>query len=289
MFFGVFMAKDGTSGNSSSVSSLFQKLSTVERKLSSTAKPQDVHHLRTTCRRIETLISVHEEKLGGAKALVKRLARIRRRAGKVRDYDVQMDALRGIAIESITREKARLMAELERGREKQERKLVARVAEEFDSSFRKRAKKIEGELVELNGSGTPPYGMLALDKFAVVANDYATINEDNLHDFRIACKHVRYVAELGQTPEAVTVTSECKRVQDAIGEWHDFMVLTKRASRLFAGRSALVAALRTIESAKLAEALRVTAEVKRKLEQLRSEMRPGPARADAPQLIVAAG
>lgn len=216
---------------------------------------------------------------------------MRRRAGKVRDYDVQMDALHGIAIESITREKARLMAELERGREKQERKLIARVADEFDSTFRKRAKKVEEQLTELNRAGDIPYGMLALEKFAVVANDYAVINEDNLHDFRIACKHVRYIAELGQTPEAVTVTSECKRVQDAIGEWHDFVMLNKRAARLFAARSPLIAALRTIESAKLAEALRMTGEVKRKLSQLRSEMRPGPGseRAGGPHLIVAAG
>lgn len=182
------------------------------------------------------------------------------------------------------------MADLERARAKQEGKLVARVESEFDANFRKRMKKVEEQLTSLNGSSKLPYEMLALDKFAVIAHDYSEISDNNLHDFRIACKHVRYVAELGQTAQAATITSECRRVQDAIGEWHDFVMLTKRAMLLFPSRSPLIAALRTLQSSKLAEALRVTAEVKRTLSQLRLQVRPGPGpeRVPAPHLIAAA-
>jgi CHAD domain-containing protein len=258
--------------------SLFAKLSSLGRKLSSQAKPDDVHHLRTTARRLETLITAHDDALGGrSDKLAKQLARLRRKAGKVRDFDVQMDALRAISLDSDSRDKARLISELESERAESEKKLLSVVAQEFGATMRKRVRKAQDQLSSADPGESPDYVSLALDKFAVIAEEYAVLDENNLHAFRIAVKRVRYLAELGDTDTAKTVVAECKRVQDTIGDWHDLVMLLGRAERLFVGRrSPLVSVLRTTRDTKFTVALRTSTEVARKLLQLRNEARRPP-------------
>ena len=253
--------------------SLFQKLAGLERKFSTEAKPADVHHLRTTSRRLETLLTAHEDQLGGvADKVVKQLGRLRRKAGRVRDFDVQTDALRAISIESIARDKARLISDLESSRQKREKKLLSVVAQELDSTMRKRMQKAEVQLSQLSNEQPVDYSMLALDKFSVLADKYPVLTEDNLHPFRIALKRVRYLAELGKNGAAATVVSECKRAQDSIGDWHDMVMLTNRAERLFAKKRApIIAVLRTNRSTKLAEAFRTSVDVRQKLLKLHAE------------------
>ena len=272
------MARTNGHAPSSDPKSLFSKLSSFGQKLSSEAKPADVHHLRTTTRRLETLMSAHDDALGGsAGKLPKQLKRLRRKAGKVRDFDVQMDALRAISVDSITRDKARLMAQLGQERQKREKKLLSVVAQEFDGTMRKRVRKAEDQLSSASGQATPDYTMLALDKFAVIAEEYAVLDENNLHPFRIALKRVRYLAELGNGPNAETVVAECKRVQDAVGDWHDMVMLADRAERLFSKkRSPLISVLRTTQNTKFTNALRTSADAGKKLLQLRTALRPAP-------------
>jgi CHAD domain-containing protein len=268
----------------SAAKSLFNKLTRTGRKLSSEAKPEDVHQLRTTCRRLETLLTAHEDQLGGAAdKLVKQLAHLRRKAGHVRDFDVQMNALRAIHVECITRDKARLMRDLDRERQKHARKLVSVVEQEFGGTMRKRSQKALEQLSTIPAATPPPdHAGLALERLAAVANEYVVLDEDNLHAFRIALKRVRYLAELGATGNAATVVAECKRAQDAIGEWHDLVMLAERAQRLFPkGQSPLAAVLRTARSAKLTEAFRASADVKQNLLQLRAAPRPAP----GPELV----
>ncbi len=256
---------------------LFQRLLRIGRKLHSGAGAEDVHQLRTTARRIETFLAAHEDRLGGAAGkLARQMARLRRRAGRVRDLDVQMQLLRGVTVESITRERSRLMLDLERSRAKREKKMTAVLEREFTDALRKRMRKISEQLPLLTSAPeAEEYEIQALDIFAAVANDFAVLDETNLHDFRIACKGVRYTAELGEGPDAAKVVSECKRLQNTIGDWHDTVMLTKRAERLFSStRSPLAAVLRTLRTAKLTDALRTAAEVKRNLLQLRREKQP---------------
>ena len=63
------------------------------------------------------------------------------------------------------------------------------------------------------------------------------------------------------------MTSALKRLQDAVGDWHDWATLTQSAEELFARSldSALVAALRNVTSAKFVEAKTLADEVRREL------------------------
>ena len=55
------------------------------------------------------------------------------------------------------------------------------------------------------------------------------LHAENLHDFRKATKKARYVAEVGAEGEQQRVAKALKRVQDAIGEWHDWVCLGEEA------------------------------------------------------------
>ena len=90
---------------------------------------------------------------------------------------------------------------------------------------------------------TKPPAVLALDNFARLATEMELLDAANLHDFRKGAKKARYVAELAaQTDfEAGAVGKALKKLQDEIGDWHDWLVLADEAH----------AALDSVEAAEL--------------------------------------
>lgn len=269
---------------------LFQRLSRAIHRLSERPLPENVHHFRTTVRRIETLLDTLVEEPGRSqRKLLKRLARLRRRAGKVRDLDVQMAALRSLKLGGEANRKARLMRRLTEERAVQERKLLASFDEDTLRSIRKRLLRVSeglpqvstGESADATGhtAGNAPFDPveLALNRFAQVSREHGAPSESTLHEYRMACKRIRYIAEMaGKDPRAKQVIAHLKAMQDAIGSWHDWDVLTRRAEKLFEGEETppIVSALRNVTHAKLSEALRVSSESKRELLGL---LRPGSA------------
>ena len=82
---------------------VFQKMERALLKLSSTRDAESVHSFRTTSRRLQTLLEeIVPERGRSHKKLLKILDRIRKRAGKVRDIDVQLSALRSLTSSSRT-------------------------------------------------------------------------------------------------------------------------------------------------------------------------------------------
>ncbi len=56
------------------------------------------------------------------------------------------------------------------------------------------------------------------------------LDKENLHDFRKGAKKARYVAESDEEdPAAEAIAKAIKRVQDAIGTWHDWVVVAGEA------------------------------------------------------------
>jgi CHAD domain-containing protein len=74
-------------------------------------------------------------------------------------------------------------------------------------------------------------GTLALDSFARLATEMQLLDEGNLHDFRKGAKKARYVAELAEQADAHAgaVGKALKKLQDEIGDWHDWLVLAEEA------------------------------------------------------------
>jgi len=256
---------------------LFDKLQRISR-LNAGAKPETVHQLRTTIRRVETLLAAWPTPGRKEQKLLKQLDRLRRRAGKVRDLDVQIDALGSVRLESITRDRARVMSFLEKARAKRERKLLRAFQNEVDAGLHKRLKRTSARLQHESPRPAQPDAVehrllaAALDKFAAVVKRRPTLTEANLHDFRMDCKRVRYLAEMaGEGPKVAAVIEQFKRIQDSIGAWHDWLTLTGTAEGILSrsGQVPLLSALRASTRSKYLEALRTTADAKRVLLEMR--------------------
>jgi len=81
-------------------------------------------------------------------------------------------------------------------------------------------------------------------------------------------KRARYLAEIaGDDPQAKQLVEQLKRMQDVIGDWHDWLKLTERAEGVFDGAqgAVLIAALRNITRAKYRQALEVLEETRKTL------------------------
>jgi CHAD domain-containing protein len=104
-----------------------------------------------------------------------------------------------------------------------------------------------------------------------------------LHQYRLRCKRIRYVAEMaGKEPLAEAVVEQLKAIQDAVGEWHDWDTLTARAEALFADapNAPIITALRGVKHSKLVEATHATEAAKTRLLEMRTPraLRKKPAR-----------
>jgi CHAD domain-containing protein len=245
---------------------IFDRLDSQLSKLASKPQPQNVHRFRTYTRRVEALLEEVAPNVGrNEKKLLKMLNRLRRRAGRVRDLDVQIVALRNLRIPGEQGPKAQLLRTLNEIRSKGERKLHGSLEKETLRNLRKRVKKAAAH--QRFPEDTQPL-MLARQLFAAVSKPAVPLTEEILHKYRVAGKRVRYVAELaGKVPEAEAMLETLETMQDALGDWHDWLMLTQSAEKLLGneGESPLMAALRNVTGAKFRHALQVVGDTRSKL------------------------
>jgi len=224
---------------------------------------KSVHRFRTYSRRVEVLVAELEPALtGNHKKMLKLLARLRKKAGRVRDLDVQIAALRSLKIPQEPGRKSQLMRTLVEERAEREKKLPKIFDKEVVTELHKRLKRAAKDLP---GHSDADPVVLALRLFSDLEKDHAPITEKKLHQYRIVGKQARYLAELaGKDPEAQRVVDELKRMQDVIGDWHDWLKLTDRAKDLFGDlhESALVAALHNVTRAKFRQAVNTLTETR---------------------------
>jgi CHAD domain-containing protein len=234
-----------------------------------------VHQFRTTTRRIETVFEELVPKPGrNERKLLKQLAKVRKRAGRVRDLDVQIAALRTLKIGRDGEQKRTLLAALATDRARHEKKLVSLFDDENLQELRKRLRRAARD-PKLYTSTIEP-ATKALRMFAQLARKQGEVTEPALHQYRLRCKRIRYVAEMaGQEPRAEAVVEQLKSIQDAIGEWHDWDTICARAEAIFSDtpNAPIIAALRGVRHSKLVEAMHVTEAAKVNLLQMHAPAR----------------
>ncbi len=203
-----------------------------------------------------------QKRSGNDKKLLKLLARLRKKAGRVRDLDVQSAALRSLKIPQEPGRKSQLTRTLAEERAKQEKKLLKALDGKAVTEVRKRLKRTASSL-EIP-KNTDPLS-LARQKLADLELDQGAVTEKTLHQFRIVGKRARYIAELaGKDAEATRLIALLNHMQDVIGDWHDWLQLAERAEKLFGGvqDSALVAALHNVTRAKFRQAVHTLTETR---------------------------
>ena len=204
-----------------------------------------------------------------ATATMKMLKRIRREAGPVRDLDVHRKLLEKLVERAARRDAAKSGEEpaaaigeadvLETPgaalRAGPHTRGLEQEADDLDAWLKHRrsdlagglkaeagglAAKLDKRLDELKGSlrartalrgRKKPPGVVALDHFARLASEMQVLDASNLHDFRKGAKKARYVAELAARgdEQARQVGEALKKLQDEIGDWHDWLVLAEEA------------------------------------------------------------
>jgi CHAD domain-containing protein len=235
------------------------------------AAPEAVHGLRTGSRRLQATLEAMLREEGAAslrqaaKGWLRQLKQVRRAAGNVRDLDVHRKLLEHwMASENTPLEKqAAVLDAWLKGRRRH-------LASDMQKKIGKRQQDLQQrqaaflaalDSVALDGMRAPRSAdAVALEQFIRAADALPSLDAENLHDFRKATKKARYVAESGNTgQEFSNVAKALKRVQDAIGDWHDWVCLSREAdAALSKGGTELTASLGREVDRHFSSALRTT-------------------------------
>jgi CHAD domain-containing protein len=223
-------------------------------RLAADPNREAVHDFRTTSRRLETLLDLLlPTRDRNQRKLLKLVSGIRRRAGRIRDIDVQLAALRSFKVPQEPRRKTQLMHRLIDLRVKHEQRLGNLINKKVLIEVTKRIRRASQKL-----QATSNRDPLAVAKEILrSASTAGPLNDEMLHRYRLAVKRARYAAEFAaRSAESERFISGLKRLQDALGNWHDWMTLTRTAARHLGEieQSSLVAALHNVTRVKFRHA-----------------------------------
>ncbi len=206
-----------------------------------------IHHARVTSRRLKAVIDLVKNGIPNelGRPFARSLRKLRRKFGPLRDVDVMLghlSDLRGktsaaVAVEWVSTQLTSRREELWRDakRPKWRRKVSAGLAEweTIRAIFTSQEVDWKSLVTESAHTQLKTFSQsadLLLEQRRAGTNVDAA--ENNVHDLRTAGKRLRYTLELMEPlgialPKAVV--RSFKKLQDALGAWHDFVVLGENA------------------------------------------------------------
>ncbi len=192
--------------------------------------PEEIHALRTCVRRFEaSLQALAVDSRPNERRLLQRLAKLRRRAGKVRDLDV----LTGYVAEARMKEeevcRVQLLEHLGAEHARNCRRLYA-FAVKHGEPLRRWLKDTAAYLGTLladraRDSAAPGNAMLSELRLQRELATPARLNVENLHPYRLKAKELRYILQMHNDPGDQKLIETLVKMKDAIGEWHDWQEL----------------------------------------------------------------
>ena len=212
-------------------------------------KPQPVHTVRSTTRRLEALLELfpllpHTPKIKKQSRLLRKATNpIRRAAGRVRDLDVHATHLEELPptpdtahlIKSLARKRHHQATRLHRTLAKHQPDLVAALDE------------LEKALLPANEVQLSPTraSQIARTWFAHSIEKLSPQDPQQFHELRKAAKLARYIAEAGtETGDNPSPTARhFNQIQQSSGEWHDWQTLSEQAHKHLKPTSTLIPTL----------------------------------------------
>ena len=252
-----------------------KKLRKLLGKMSSAPTSEEVHSFRTNARRLETVLETlpldHRKE---RRQLDDRISKLRKRAGKVRDFDVLTEYLSSVPHDPSENDcLVRLLEYLGAQREKHARKFH-RLQKQHSSQLRRSLKRASNTIEEI----FPPKGdgrLNAKPVSAQVSSAALTLLSDltepphlqrsNLHEYRLKVKELRNLLQMATNSDQQPFVDRLGQVKDAIGEWHDWEVLAAIAKDVLDhGRGCgLIKNLRNTVETKFGTALRLAETMRR--------------------------
>jgi CHAD domain-containing protein len=210
--------------------------------------PKAVHELRSSTRRVEAQIDLLGMVHGlpswkaSAEKVLRRLKTLRRKAGSVRDCDVQDKLLKDEdreltsapeAPSDIGKARDKLRKRIAKSRQRCERKLLTEIDRQLPKLARD-TEKLLAALKEAKHSEFPAASLLAeIERRLEPVTVSRERGEDHLHDLRKAAKRARYQCESIPGAQAAAMARRFESLQDAGGSWHDLLDLATTCHRKF--------------------------------------------------------
>ena len=225
---------------------LIQEMWEREEGARSFADPEGVHKMRVATRRVRSALQAAGDALEGKRyqSVKKNVRRLTRALGPVRDGDVMIGHLEEIATADEDHERPgirRLIARLESERDMARTDLIAVLDELDESGFRKSSlaafadasgsKKGKRDKDKRGISRKDARKMIRehVEEFVELTGTYPAEEQvEELHEVRIATKHLRYALQLLEEslqPESSELIPELTAMQDELGEIHNLDVL----------------------------------------------------------------
>lgn len=268
-----------------------RKLRKLLANLPRDASPEKVHKLRTTARKVEAIfgaLSLDSQK--NEQRLIKRLRKIRKRAGKVRDLDVLTGDLATVQVDGETDCQVRVLECLGAKRSKRAAKLrhsVGQCRGKLKTRLRRASASLDQALgdTEFHPESAAAAESLRLSSELDIPK---RLNKGNLHAYRLKLKQLRYVLELA--PDHPKFIEDLGEAKDAIGEWHDWEELIAIANAVLdhGNTCKLIRKLKETTDSKFAHALRVTENLRRNYLQNSPPTRKRPHRVELRPAAIAA-
>jgi CHAD domain-containing protein len=202
--------------------------------------PKDVHKLRTASRRVEAIAGVLQAADGKkSRRLVKSIEPVRKAAGGVRDMDVLLADARKLArycdgeslghlVEHLETARQQYAGELQHALHHRRKAVLADLKEysKFVASAAKHAQSASSSGADANQSQENIHSS-AMDVMRELG-DWQPLEAENLHEFRLKVKQLRYTLQLDAQADAALVEA-LGDVQRRIGDWHDWHQLEQIA------------------------------------------------------------
>lgn len=224
--------------------------------------PDDIHSLRTQTRRLEANVhALFPDDDRTAKKLLKAVKPLRKAAGKVRDMDVLLGKTYALDIEPEQECMIKLAERLAGMRRKHLRRLESAIARRGG-----RARKLLKKFIARMTDGAAMRGGRAgrIRDTAAELEQWPKLHAQNLHEFRIRAKELRYMLQLDPEPDRGTIDA-FGRIKDTAGDWHDWVELEKIARKILDAQTddALLKAIHNAVRDKLRIALTAANAVRR--------------------------
>ena len=202
--------------------------------------PKNVHKLRTASRRVEAIAGVLQAADGKkSRRLVKSIEPVRKAAGGVRDMDVLLADARKLArycdgeslghlVEHLETARQQYAGELQHALHHRRKAVLADLKEysKFVASAAKHAQSASSSGADANQSQENIHSS-AMDVMRELG-DWQPLEAENLHEFRLKVKQLRYTLQLDAQAAAALVEA-LGDVQRRIGDWHDWHQLEQIA------------------------------------------------------------
>jgi CHAD domain-containing protein len=219
-------------------------LSRLRKRLPAVLKSwdaDDLHDVRVASRRLKSALEALKPVVAPQKRkpIMKALRKIRRAFGPLRDLDVMSAHLYCFKTNTRSASAADWLADqLDKRREPLRRKIASKLKRSRPLRALKKWSAVESNIKQSFDAARLLVAKRATSDFQSFSDcadqiaKHAHARGDQIHAIRISAKKLRYRLELADAagyPLAPKTMATFKQLQDTLGQWHDYVVLSEQA------------------------------------------------------------